>query len=135
MKVYIAGPMTGYDNYNRDAFAAKARELRQQGYEVFSPAELDDEDEKFQELEAAGEYPLLWHYCMKRDLALLLTCDAIHMLPGWEDSVGASTEMNVAVAAGMWILNTGSQVLTAETDEAPYRKVWEGVGLEASASR
>ena len=38
MKVYIAGPMSGYPDMNGPAFDKKADELRAQGYEVVNPA-------------------------------------------------------------------------------------------------
>ena len=39
MKVYLAGPMRGYENFNRAAFAHWAQVLRANGREVFSPSE------------------------------------------------------------------------------------------------
>ena len=38
---------------------------------------------------------------MRTDLLALLSCDAIHMLPGWRESKGATVEHAVAVACGM----------------------------------
>ncbi|MDP4455455.1 DUF4406 domain-containing protein, partial [Escherichia coli] len=40
MKIYIAGPMTGYPDYNRAAFNAKASELMAEGHIVLNPAML-----------------------------------------------------------------------------------------------
>lgn len=34
LKIYIAGPMTGYPDYNRAAFNAKASELMAEGHIV-----------------------------------------------------------------------------------------------------
>jgi hypothetical protein len=41
MKVYLAGPMTGYPRWNFDAFDEAARQLRSDGHDVVSPHELD----------------------------------------------------------------------------------------------
>lgn len=40
------------------------------------------------------------------DLEILRRCDAIYMLPGWENSEGASAEFTVAKHAGLEILST-----------------------------
>ena len=40
LKIYIAGPMTGYPDYNRAAFNAKASELMSEGHIVLNPAVL-----------------------------------------------------------------------------------------------
>lgn len=40
MIVYIAGPMSGIDNYNRPAFFAAARQLGQAGHVPINPATL-----------------------------------------------------------------------------------------------
>ena len=41
MKIYIAGPMSGYEDLNYPAFAQTAAVLRNAGHEVVSPAELN----------------------------------------------------------------------------------------------
>ncbi len=109
MKVYIAGPMTGIPHFNFRMFALAAAELRYAGYTVVSPAEVDQES-GFDPFTLPADYN--WHKlppCMtardfaKRDTALLLDCDAIHMLPGWEHSKGARAEHALAVWAGLEI--------------------------------
>ncbi|QOC56010.1 nucleoside deoxyribosyltransferase [Gordonia phage Clown] len=41
---YLAGPMTGYPEFNYPAFTAAAENLRAQGLTVVSPHELHDGD-------------------------------------------------------------------------------------------
>jgi uncharacterized protein DUF4406 len=38
---------------------------------------------------------------LREDLMVLLFCDGFTLLPGWEESVGASTEEHVARALGL----------------------------------
>ncbi|EGF7427729.1 DUF4406 domain-containing protein, partial [Escherichia coli] len=40
MRVYIAGPMTGYKNFNREAFHEAEEKLKQKGCTVLNPAVL-----------------------------------------------------------------------------------------------
>jgi hypothetical protein len=89
--------MRGYDKYNFPAFDEVRDRAIAQGHEVISPADMDRElgfdentpidriDEKF--MRDAAE----------RDLAAVIECDAVALLPGWEKSMGASAERAVAV--------------------------------------
>lgn len=106
MRVYIAGPMTGYPNYNFPAFHEAQRKLEEQGYTVVNPAAK----------ESKGDYPdpdlipLQWGgtredldpgIIRNRDFQELLTCERIMLLPGWSFSWGARLEAAVAQACGM----------------------------------
>jgi hypothetical protein len=42
-----------------------------------------------------------WEDYMKRDLVLLLRCDYIYLLDGWEYSKGARLEYNIACDVGI----------------------------------
>ncbi|EFM3367872.1 DUF4406 domain-containing protein [Escherichia coli] len=42
VRVYIAGPMTGYKNFNREAFHKAEEELKREGHTVLNPAVLPD---------------------------------------------------------------------------------------------
>lgn len=98
-KAYLAGPMRGYVNCNRAAFDSAAERWRAKGWEVINPIELD--------LEAGIDFNAVitddqFRACIERDLIALATCDAIVMLPGWENSEGANIELT---AARKWNLN------------------------------
>ncbi len=95
MKVYVSGPMTGIEHFNHPAFEAACEILRLAGYEAESPHWAP-------ELES-------WEAYMRHDLALLLGCDAIALLPGWEHSRGARLERLVAEALGLpvWYIDEG----------------------------
>lgn len=91
-KFYLSGPMTGHRDFNFPAFVAEARRLRSLGHEVVNPAEMD--------------FPVdaPWHECMRADIAAMMVCEAIAMMPGWHKSNGAMLEMHLAHRVGMPIL-------------------------------
>lgn len=82
LKIYIAGPMTGYPDYNRAAFNAKASELMSEGHIVLNPAVLPGGL-------CQSEY-------MDICLAMVRSADAIYLLKGWEASAGARAEHAMA---------------------------------------
>lgn len=92
MRIYVAGPMTGIPNLNFPRFHAEAARLRAEGHDVVNPAEINAD-------------PLArWEDCMRADIAELVTCEAIFLLPGFERSRGASLERHIAVALGMRVM-------------------------------
>lgn len=88
-KVYISGPITGIDFGNRFAFSCARNALELCGYEVVDPSEVQLDDEA------------TWTDYMRADLKLLLDCDYIYMLDGWEDSKGARIERELAENLGI----------------------------------
>lgn len=88
--LYIAGPMTGHDDYNRPAFHQAAAQLRAAGYHVISPAETPQPT-------AAPEWADLTRASLKR----MLDADAIAFLPGCATSRGARLEIHIAAQLGM----------------------------------
>lgn len=92
MIVYLCGPMTGLPKLNVPAFAAAAAHLRAAGHIVVSPHEV-----------SPGEKS--WSDHLRADLiAMLRSCDAICLLPGWDTSKGATLERHVAETLGFTIL-------------------------------
>lgn len=91
MRVYLSGPMTGIPEHNFPAFRAHAAALRAQGYDVVSPAEIEEGDS--------------WEKCLRLDIRELCTCDAIALMPGWEGSKGANLELHVAHRLGMQVMH------------------------------
>lgn len=83
MRIYIAGPMRGRPNLNREAFHAAALKYRQSGYDVFDPA-------------AANLEKLPLHRIMAYVLDQLCQSEAIALLPGWWRSGGARIEWMLA---------------------------------------
>lgn len=97
MKVYLSGPMTGFEEFNYPAFHAHAEALRARGHEVVSPAEQDL---------VSGLNPEVaeWHEFIRWDLKVLVDCEAIVLMDGWHKSRGARLEHHVADALGMQVL-------------------------------
>lgn len=106
MKVYIAGPMSSYEQWNFPAFFKAEEELKFIGVDVINPAHNDGETlEKALESAGTGERPNHnWAWYMRRDLPHVMECDAICVLEGWQKSKGASLEVHVAKALGMPVL-------------------------------
>lgn len=92
-RLYIAGPMTGYPDFNYPAFHAAAEHLRAAGYDVLNPADSEAEN-------TTGE-PQEWTWYMRRAIAMLVQADGIALLPGWTESKGARLEAYLAEVLDM----------------------------------
>lgn len=90
-RVYLSGPMTGLPDLNFPAFGAAAELLRDAGFQVTNPAEINPDQQ------------LPWEQCMRADIKALCDCDTLALLPGWERSRGAQLELQVAHRLGLEI--------------------------------
>lgn len=92
-KVFISGPMTGYEDFNRKEFMRAEELLRDAGFSVFNPARMD--------------FDAAWspQDIMAIDLVALSRCSFIYQLPGWKDSKGASAENEAARSMGIKTIN------------------------------
>lgn len=102
MRVYIAGPIAGMPNGNEQAFNLRAGELLNAGHEPVNPWDIEP-DHTGPCLGEPVPYSSIHGYgCFLRaDIEVLMYCDAITLLPGWQDSRGASTEERVARALSL----------------------------------
>ena len=94
MKVYISGPITNKNNYRIDFFFC-VLQLKKMGYQVCNPATFSQEIES-DILYCFGRKPTYNEY-MKFAIKKLLDCDAITMLPDWQESKGATAERQIAI--------------------------------------
>lgn len=129
--VYIAGPMRGYKDFNFPAFDRARDEFQVAGWEPISPADLDRAS-GVNETSAPQFKPEQVRAFVERDSKALLSLraekgDAIAMLPGWEQSTGATAEFFMA----RWL---GLKILAASTHQ-PLSDSWVSFGLIANETR
>jgi hypothetical protein len=89
-RVYVSGPMTGYPENNYPAFREATRRLRDMGYAVCNPCETST---------ILGE-DLTHAQYLRFDFERVLEADFLVALPGWARSLGAISEILVAVRMG-----------------------------------
>lgn len=100
-KIYIAGPMRGLPDDNREAFFAVAKFLKTLWHDmnllIVNPAETD----VLENVQPGTCTDKEFQGYLRADITSLMTCDEIVLLPGWEKSEGASCEAVVARALGI----------------------------------
>lgn len=123
-RIYVAGPMSGLPQMNFPAFDDAAETLRDIGYDVVSPAELDSPQARACALAsvdgstddyAEGD---TWGSLLARDVKLIADegIEGIVVLEGWEKSRGARLETFVARLCGLRVIEYPS--LTDVSDSA-----------------
>lgn len=104
-RIYLAGPMSGYPQFNFPEFDRVSAELRAAGFDVVSPAELDDDDTREAALESKDGIHdpekvkgQTWEDFLARDIILIADHElhGVIALPGWTRSRGANFEAAVA---------------------------------------
>jgi hypothetical protein len=92
MWIYIAGKITSDKNYRSKFLRAEIR-LREAGFsDVVNPVRYV----------RIGES---WNMAMRQVLPYLMRCDAVALLPGWEESRGAKIEVGLARELEMEVLD------------------------------
>lgn len=109
-KVYLSGPIAS-DPDARQHFNEAEEEIIEasNGWEVVNPFDVPPVDHGDNPCPEVGYFPgtadASQHTSsccyMRTDIAALLDCDAIYLLPGWRRSKGAAVELAVATACGM----------------------------------
>jgi Domain of unknown function (DUF4406) len=98
---YVAGPMSniGPPTWNYPAFEDLTSRLRAAGRKVIGPHELHEPSSK-----------VAWDWYLRRDLAQLVKCSDIFLLPGWGASKGATLEHHVGKTLGMTVHYPGDSI-------------------------
>lgn len=89
-RIYIAGPMTGYEGFNHDEFNKVSFDLSFEYESVLNPASLPKGLTQ-------GQY-------MDICFAMIRAADAIYLLKGYEESKGAMAELAYAERLGLEII-------------------------------
>jgi hypothetical protein len=97
--VYISGPMTGYEEFNRPAFNEAREHLQNIGFSVIVPG--DDEEYTIRERLAWKVTDTSRRAYMFRDFLHVLTANYVAVLDGWEESKGSKAEVLVAQEIGL----------------------------------
>lgn len=105
MKYYLAGPMSGIPQFNFPLFDQAASQLRDSGYEIISPAELDDTETRAQALASPdgnpGKSNRTWGDFLSRDVKIVADqVQGVIFLPRWYTSRGARLEGYVGLTCG-----------------------------------
>ena len=82
-KVYIAGKITGQENF-KEIFKKAENQFIKQGFRVMNPAVL----------RSGFDYEDYMKICF----SMIDVCDGVHFLGNWQDSEGAKREYNYALA-------------------------------------
>jgi hypothetical protein len=111
-RIYVSGAITGRPlDEARKQFEEVCWRLAERGYEPVNPFDVPPHpacdcpipfEEAMGAVGAGGGHD--WGCYLRGDLAAMLDCDAIYMLPGWESSHGARLELTVASAVGLKVM-------------------------------
>lgn len=100
-KIYIAGKVTGVPYADCCIkFTAAQLELQSLGFAPVNP------------LGVVGDLSAEWEYAMKKCIIALMNCDAMVILPCWQDSKGATLERQLAEDLNIPIFNFSKSGLT-----------------------
>ncbi len=119
LKIYVAGPMRKYIEFNFPAFLFKAEELRSYGHEVRCPAEHDIERGfDYTDPEAWDKATPEWkEEAFAWDIESVLWADVVVVLPGWRRSEGALLETTIARYTGKLIIDSETKHPVVDEDE------------------
>lgn len=99
IKLYVSGPMRGIEAFNFPAFESASRALRDAGYDVVSPHEVDLEHGFDPTTSEDPEGDQLAEM-LARDAAAIAGCDGLALLRDWRQSSGARWEVDLAKMTG-----------------------------------
>lgn len=98
MKIYIAGKITGVENY-KERFNNKAEQLRKMGYIVMNPSVLPQ--------------GFKHHEYLHINKAMIDVCDIIYFMDCWVESPGAKIELEYSILK--------SKIVHFESSEGVFR--------------
>ena len=103
--------MSGLPEMNYPAFVDAERRLVEHGFTVLNPIA----NESLREANDAQRWAT-WSWYMRQSLKQIAETDHIAVLPGWQDSVGARLEVQIARALGMIVRPLDDWLAGVESD-------------------
>ena len=100
MRIYIIGPVSGFDDLNMPAFEYAYKKLYEAGYKPLIPHDFISKDAD-------------WQKAMRRSIETMMKVDGIALLDGWRNSHGANLEWKLARALGIEIATVDSWCATS----------------------
>lgn len=82
MKIYIAGKITGFNEF-KEKFSKAEDYLKSKGFKVLNPAILPSGFEQ--------------HEYMRICYSMIDVCNTVYFLDNWKDSIGAKREYDYAI--------------------------------------
>jgi hypothetical protein len=107
MRIYIAGPIAGYEDGNRAAFKERAALITSRGHTPVNPHEIDHSHPGMACIgpeTGRGDDPHLYGCYLRADVIELMTCQGYTVLRGWHESKGARAERHIAFAVGLKLM-------------------------------
>ena len=98
-RIYLAGPMSGYPEFNYPAFHWGAGLLASAGVDPINPARTEGREARHG-----------WVDFMRASLRDLADCDGVATLTGWQDSRGAALEVHIARSLDLPVMPVGEWV-------------------------
>ena len=105
--IYVAGPMTGYPEFNYPAFRDAAATLARLGHIVLNPVDSENHN-------PTPGTPQSWQWYMRHAIRMVVGADGMALLDGWEKSKGARLEHSIATALGLDVRPLAAWVEGAE---------------------
>ena len=113
---YLAGPMRGLKEFGFPAFRRATKILRDRGYTIVSPHEMDEaagyDWSGFTGHEDLAEFNFNLTERLTEDIHAIGAMDAVILLDGWSNSSGARAEASFAWAVGkpVYLFEEGNRI-------------------------
>ena len=133
--IYLAGKMSGKENWGKDEFDAAEIDLIKQNFVVINPFYLHAEPTRtYEEEVASGGWDAKWAAYLKKDIPELLKCDEVRVTgPDWVDSRGAKLEVQIASALFIPVKTLEGRQLTLGDIIPPLPKLEEAASEDVLA--
>ena len=117
LRIFLSGPMTGYDNFNFDKFNFLESVLKQYGVDVVNPVHIC---KKYKKEDVLND-KVVFDRMVAEQQEAEKTCNAIMLLHDWQHSKGVRLELKTAAELDFkYFLD--SDILKVCQDYGNYKK-------------